>query len=328
MQSLKKKSELYFTNNQVKNILLDIVKNRFSASIIVFGSSLLYKINLLNSFKSYLESNGEKVEEISMLDQISIEKLRNIIKYVNLRSDRLRFIILNGDNLSVLSYNTLLKTLEEIPNRTFFFILKTDTNVIPTVLSRSLKLIMEPSIDELLSYLVKVYNYPINWAKFVCLALLNNLDLIKYFSDKLWDISNRKPNSVFQTLLDFFLKPSKKTALSDDIWVKNFDSFTSFKVLLRLVESFLKDLFLYQKFFKNSVDNNNLNFINFIYSNIVKDMNEKFYLYPFISYKDISDFLLKFSKINHILFFKKVNKRILYVNFFYKLYCLLKGEKV
>ncbi len=123
--------------------------------------------------------------------RISIEKIREFENYFYMKVEnefKKYFIVENAQTLSVEAQNHLLKTLEEIPDNTFFFfICKSINNILSTILSRGKKIFMQDKdlLEDLESY-----------------------DYIKAISQKLIDfwISGKKKNiNLYENIKDSIL---------------------------------------------------------------------------------------------------------------------------
>ncbi|MFN3995559.1 MAG: hypothetical protein ACK4GR_03395, partial [bacterium] len=273
-----------------------------------------------------------KAEYIFLIDDdiIPLEKVKYVLNYVRLSSDSLRIVVIDIDNVNIYSLNAMLKTLEEPPSNCVFILLKSDTNVIPTILSRSIKIFVNVDIGKLVEYLIKFYGYSLNWAEFVVYFSEQNFDIIDYFNHNLWNLKEKKPSKVFEKLLNFLFNPSVEMVFEEDFWVKNFGSFISYKALMLLIESFLRDIY-YLGIINKTYDPDFAKYLekNLIFLKIIgrEEFFNKVMRFRIVDYKLYQ--LLNFIRdinIDNIHLYKRVNKKILYVSLIYNLYVLLGGD--
>ena len=99
-----------------------------------------------NSYKSlcnYTNHNFSLLENDDLDENIKIEKVRNILKFLSKStySSNIKIVLIdNAEYLNAHSSNALLKVLEESNNRTFFFIIHNNSNkIINTIKSRCIE---------------------------------------------------------------------------------------------------------------------------------------------------------------------------------------------
>lgn len=107
---------------------------------------------------------SEIAKEISgtsciMVDDISVDNIRNIINESYIIKSDVVYIIINADKMSVAAKNALLKVTEEPPNKAKFIMTLEDINsTLPTIKSRATIYNMEPfTREELLQYYCHKY---------------------------------------------------------------------------------------------------------------------------------------------------------------------------
>ncbi|MCS7244162.1 MAG: hypothetical protein RMJ36_05465 [Candidatus Calescibacterium sp.] len=313
-------------HEEVLNKLINNLEKKNNGTFILFGDSKKLKIGLLEKLKKKFAN----IDYISLIDDdnIPIDKIRYMLSFVRLKSESRRFVVVDLDVLNLYSVNSMLKTLEEPPGNCFFFLLKSDSNVLPTILSRSVKFYVNVNNSRLLEYLIKTYFYPLNWAEFVISLTNSNFDFIDYFSNNFWDPKDRKPKENFIKIVDFLFELDEDLIFYDEFWTKNFNSFLSFRVLLKIIKSFLRDICLYSVY-DNIFDSNTLSVLekNFIYLKILG--REKFFN-SILKYKhrfrNLDELFKEVKDINSNIIFKRMNKKILYIGLIYKLYNFLRND--
>lgn len=312
--------------NEVLNKLVNNIKYKDNGTFILFGDSKKIKINILEELKKKFVN----VDYITLIDDdnIPIDKVRYVLSFVRLKSENTKFVVIDVDSLNLYSINSMLKTLEEPPENCFFFLLKSDNNVLPTILSRSIKFYVNVNTSALLEYLIKKYSYPLNWAEFIILLTNSNFDFIDYFSDNLWDLKDRKPKENFIKIVNFLFEPNEDLVFYDEFWIKNFSTFISFRILLKIIKSFLRDICLYSVY-DSILDRDILKRLekNFIYLKILG--REKFFntiLKYKYRYGDIDELFKEVKDVNSNAIFKRINKKILYIGLMYKLYNFLRAN--
>ena len=119
------------------NYLLSINEERkySSKDFIIDENNLSYKLLNTNTHPNFFLIENQLLEK-----EIKIEKIRNLLKFLNKTTynRNLKIIMIdNGENLNLNSSNALLKALEEPKSSTFFFIIHNSASNIPdTIKSR------------------------------------------------------------------------------------------------------------------------------------------------------------------------------------------------
>ncbi|MFN4219309.1 MAG: hypothetical protein ACK4GJ_00085 [bacterium] len=324
---MKRKTTVdFFLSKGLKSKFQNYLENIKSGTFLLFGKSKKLKISLIQ------EIGLNKAEYIFLIDDdiIPLEKVKYVLNYVRLSSDSLRIVVIDIDNVNIYSLNAMLKTLEEPPSNCIFILLKSDTNVIPTILSRSIKIFVNVDIGKLVEYLIKFCGYSLNWAEFVVYFSEQNFDIIDYFNHNLWNLKEKKPGKVFEKLLNFLFNPSIEIVFEEDFWVKIFGSFISYRALMLLIKSFLRDVY-YLGIINKTYDPDFAKYLekNLIFLKIIgrEEFFNKVMRFRIVDYKLYQ--LLNFIKdinIGNIHIYKRVNKKILYVSLIYNLYVLLGGD--
>lgn len=311
--------------SNIKNFL----EKKDNGTFILFGDSKQIKLMLIDKMKELLQ-----FEKIMLIDNdtIPIEKVRYMLNFVKLKSNVLRFVVVDLDNVNIYSMNAMLKTLEEPPSNCFFFLLKSDTNIIPTILSRSIRIFVNPDKSKLIEYLIKNYHFPLNWAEFLFFLTNGNWDLILFFIENMWNQKERKPKENFSKLISFVVDGNENLLFDEDYWLKNFGSFISFKFLLKFIKSFVKDIFIINKILLlKDVEIIKMLEKNLVFSKIIsKDKLISSYYSKYYSFdvqKILDNTFDQVSKINNANLFKKINKKILYFTFIYQVYQLISLSK-
>lgn len=301
---------------KIENSLINIQSGTF----FLFGPSKILKLNLVKNITL------KNIEFIYLVDDdiIPIEKIRYVLNYVRLKSNNLRVVVIDVDNVNIYSLNAMLKTLEEPPDKCIFFLLKNDTNVIPTILSRAIKVFVNIDLSNLIEYLVKFYNYSLNWAEFVVFCTNSNWDLIDYFNNNYWLTKEKKANPIFYKILNFLQYPTLEVVFDEEFWIKNFPSFLSFRFLITFIKAFLKDLY-YLKVIESIYD---IDLIRYLEKNLVftKVLNKEEFFNNAAKFKIDTYRITRFFdslKISSNSLYKRINKKILYLGILYKFYCLL-----
>ncbi len=329
---LKENNKNYtiFENLYDKELFSYFVDNfpNFNRTVILFGNSLFYKINTLKKINSHLNSLGIDTEIVILENSVSIDKVRYLLNFVNLKSQDFKLIFIDLDVLNIYSLNTLLKTIEEPPNNVAFFLSKSNYSILPTILSRASKFNIIPKTEEIVNLLIKKINLSLNLAEFISFGLDNSLEDIEYFISNFINISKKTKNSLeinedFYNLFLMFLN-LKDYNINDfidisELFYKKYESFYTFKLITKFISLFFRDLFVsfYNNYFNQKV------FFKMIY----KDWEN----YIFNFKLDSSSFLIKISEFFNKLSvftnkqnYQKFNKRILYSFFILSIYEILK----
>ena len=119
-----------------------------------------YKLLINNS-----HPNLFLLDSSSTSDQIKIDQVRNLLKFLSKSSflNNTKVILIdNSESLNLNSSNALLKVLEEAPTNTFFFIIHNNSlKILNTIESRSIKFNFSFSIEQkkdILNKLINIYN--------------------------------------------------------------------------------------------------------------------------------------------------------------------------
>lgn len=325
-KNIKIFQELY--DKELLNYFINNFPN-LNRTIILFGNSLLYKINTVNRIKEYLVNLKINTELIILENNVSIDKIRYLLNFVNLKSQDLKLVFIDLDVLNIYSLNSLLKTIEEPPNNVIFFLAKSNYLVLPTILSRSSKFNVIPKIEEIVNLLIKKMDFTLNLAEFVSFGLDNSLEDIEYFISNF--INNTKKNkNIIEINEDFYnlflmflnLKDYNINDFIDisELFYKKYESFYTFKVINKFISLFFRDLFIS---FYNDYFNQRL-----FFKVIFKDWENFIFNFKF----DNNSFLLKvYDFLNKLVIFNnkqnytKFNKRILYTFLVLNVYEILRS---
>jgi len=127
--------------------------------------------------------------------EIKINQIREIIEFLKLKSKTGKVVIIeNAEKMNREASNSLLKTLEEPPNKSMIILLASNkTKILPTILSRTLKIKFSPLKEEEIVSILKLKGFSLNDIKKVSklsdgslcliLKLLENKTLLKYIKD-------------------------------------------------------------------------------------------------------------------------------------------------
>ncbi len=118
------------------------------------------------------------------VEDLSVDSIREILNSAYLLDSKLMYVIPNADRMSISAKNTLLKFTEEPPSNAYIIItLLSLDNTLPTLVSRSQHLVLEPYTKEELMQLTTNNKYA---------AVATTPGMIKYFEaigeDKLVDV--------------------------------------------------------------------------------------------------------------------------------------------
>lgn len=141
--------------------------------VLSFNVAILLAIKLLEAGAKSPEHTAEKVfskvhPDLFILGEekaIDTEAVKDVIdkaQVTSYESDNKVIIIKSFDDVSPIAMNKLLKTLEEPPNNTYFFLLSSNENrILQTILSRVQKFYVDTlSLKEINDYLNKVLSAP------------------------------------------------------------------------------------------------------------------------------------------------------------------------
>jgi DNA polymerase-3 subunit delta' len=295
---------------------------------ILFGNSLIYKLNTVKKIDEYLNTKNMKTELVIMDNNVSMDKIRYLINFVSLKSNDLKLIFLDLDILNVYSLNSILKTIEEPSSNVVFFLSKSNYFVLPTILSRASKFNVIPKTERIIDLLIKKYHFSLNMSEFIVFGLNNSLEDIDYFISNFTNISKKMKSSIefnedFYNLFRMFLN-LKDYNINDfldiaEMLYKKYESFLTFKVLIKFISLFFRDLFIsfYNDYFKQKI------FFKMIFKEWADHMvnfkidNNSFLL-------KISEFLNKLVIFNNKQIYMKFNKKILYTFLILNVYEILR----
>ncbi|MDD5066182.1 MAG: AAA family ATPase [bacterium] len=115
----------------------------------------IYHDLVIEKKETYVSREGEEKEA----KEIKVDQIRSIIKKINYKSVEgpYKFFIIDGaEMMNNISENTFLKTLEEpLPNNYIILIAHNINNILPTILSRCVKIKFDPLPGEVLTRLLK-----------------------------------------------------------------------------------------------------------------------------------------------------------------------------
>jgi replication-associated recombination protein RarA len=204
----------------------------------------IYKLNhpdIIFISVGELKPYGPRPDNFDNLKNISIEQIRNLkieLQKPPIYAKRRIVIIMDADMLTIEAQNSLLKILEEHQNKTTFILITSNyLKILPTILSRTLKISFKSlSFEEFLSYeynwnydIKLIYeisegsigiakelnNYPINdW-----LNTLNEVKSVKNVLEILKTIQDSKDFMNFLRVFRFFYK-KKYIESSNEIYYK------------------------------------------------------------------------------------------------------------
>jgi hypothetical protein len=318
-------SELYdedFFNYFIKNFL------NLNKTNILFGNSSIYKLNTVKKIDEYLNTKNMKTELVIMDNNVSMDRIRYLINFVNLKSNNLKLIFLDLDILNIYSLNSILKTIEEPPSNVVFFLSKSNYFVLPTILSRASKFNVIPKTERIIDLLIKKYHFSLDMAEFIVFGLNNSLEDIDYFISNFTNISKKMKSSVeinedFYNLFRMFLN-LKDYNINDfldmsELLYKKYESFFTFKIFIKFISLFFRDLFIsfYNDYFKQKI------FFKMIFKeweNYIVNFkidNNSFLL-------KITEFLNKLVIFNNKQIYMKFNKKILYTFLILNVYEILR----
>lgn len=205
----KDRDFLIIITNNIKCVLDDIMEQiKLSHCSDKNNASICGKCRFCREFADNRYHYIFRIEKDRTKQKIGIEKMREYEHYFYMKIEngyKKYFFIQEAEDLSVDAQNHMLKTLEEIPDNTFFFFLcRNINNILPTVLSRGRKLFLHSEAEE-----------------------------------KLWGDCEELKN-VYQCFMDFWASQKKRdinlyeTLKSDILLKKNFN-YEEKKVLLRFL---------------------------------------------------------------------------------------------
>lgn len=148
--------------DKYKSMLLDKIPN-IKSSIIVSGNNGIGKFSLVLEVISELVSNDANVHVIKPEEgktQISVEQIRDLFPIINIKpfDDSQHYVIIDdADKLNDVSFNLLLKRLEEPKSTELFILVTSNMDVIAsTIKSRCLNINITLDYNEMQSYISKV----------------------------------------------------------------------------------------------------------------------------------------------------------------------------
>ncbi len=146
--------------NLLNNFLRESTKQDLPHAFLFLGPSgvgktllakeFAQKISALNSTNKDEEKSVAEILEFDFADSGSVENLRELMGFTSLTSannSRKIFLLKNFDLASVASSNIMLKTLEEPPASSMFILVANSNGVLPTVMSRCIRIRCFPVAD-------------------------------------------------------------------------------------------------------------------------------------------------------------------------------------
>ena len=328
---LKEKSNSIFNELYDEDLFNYFINNfpNLNRTNILFGNSLIYKLTTIKRIDEFLNIKNIKTELVIMDNNVSMDKVRYLINFVNLKSNNLKLIFLDLDILNVYSLNSILKTIEEPPSNVIFFLSKSNYFVLPTILSRASKFNVIPKTEKIIDLLIKKYRFSLNTIEFIVFGLNNSLEDIDYFIFNFTDVSKKSKTNNIEINEDFYnlfimflnLKDYNINNFLDisELLYKKYESFFTFKILIKFISLFFRDLFIsfYNDYFKQKI----------FFKMIFKEWGD--YI---VNFKiDNNSFLLKVSEfLNKLVIFNnkqiyiKFNKKILYTFLILNVYEILR----
>jgi len=164
-QRLKKIINEFKKNNEIKKILIDqIRKLNIYLKIISYTkktSEIEKNIEILENAKN-IDENIDKIEKIVEnieYTKIPLEFIRDTLKQLYVKSSKYKLLIIKYiEEIDTIGLNTLLKTIEESPEKLItIMIARKIEKVLPTIRSRAIKLYIrklskEESINEIIYF--------------------------------------------------------------------------------------------------------------------------------------------------------------------------------
>ena len=177
--------------------------NKYSvANMTILPENNSYKSLSNNTSPNFLLLESDMLEE-----NIKIDKVRNILNFLNKStySSNIKIILIdNVEYLNVYSSNALLKALEESNNRTFFFIIHNNhSKILDTIKSRCIEFKFSFTItekEEILKNIIKPYKSILDlkniYDSFYFDTPGNILRYLLIFKDRDIDLSNDKLDCI------------------------------------------------------------------------------------------------------------------------------------
>ena len=218
------------------NYLLSLdEKNKYSLNDFTINpSNKSYNLLLNNVHNNFFLIDNENEDEI-----IKIEKIRNLLKFLNkstYNKDLKLVLIDNSDYLNLNSANALLKSIEEPNNNTFFFILNNDSSKIPeTIISRSINFKINLNITskkEILSSLISQYDLQDDISSFDNFIYFDTPGNLLNYSLLLKNNNLNISDSTLSIIIHFINQYKAKTTVE------------ILNVIVKLIEVFYRDLTL------------------------------------------------------------------------------------
>ena len=165
LSGLKGSGKATFAYHFINYILSDNENDKYSIENLEINS----QNSTFHLIQNFTHPNFYLIENEVSKDEIKIDQVRELIKFLNKSniSKDIKIILLdNVESLNLNSSNALLKALEEPNNSTYFFLIHNDTSYIPhTIKSRSLQFRFHFSCDQkknIFNQISKDYNLDIH----------------------------------------------------------------------------------------------------------------------------------------------------------------------
>ncbi len=165
--------------NKAKKLIAEWkVRDTFPHFLLVVGEEGSGRRSIAAEIAKSIECKMVTVEDLS------VDSIRGVLDSAYLLDSKLMYVLPNADRMSIAAKNTLLKFTEEPPSNAYIIItLLSLDNTLPTLVSRSQHLILEPYTKEELLQLTNNNKYA---------AVATTPGMLKYFEaigeDKLVDV--------------------------------------------------------------------------------------------------------------------------------------------
>ena len=220
--------------------------------------------------------------EIKESKMIKVEQIRNIIRKINFKPviGNYKFFIVDGaDLMNNVSENAFLKTLEEpLPNNYIFLITHNINTILPTILSRCIKIQFDPLNEEIIQNIIKEkFNLDDETAQKISLVSNGSITKAKYLIE----------NNMYETIFAFFnniMNISNQPDLNISKFFNLIDEITDMdrpyiEILLDFILLFLNESFLISNYeverkhiFRNYLNLKNKNINIKLYNEMINEI--------------------------------------------------------
>ena len=212
-----KREDIIGQNELISRIDSLIESNNFPRFSIIIGPK--------NSGKKLIANYiADKLNATFIPCEVKAEDVRNIVNESYVQSELMCYMWADSDTMSLTSKNAILKITEEPPQKAYFIITLNDiNNMLPTIISRGTKFLMNTYSDSELIKYAKIKHYDFEKHKDIIFSICSNpgdidslfeynVDNFIAFTEKVINcIGIASPQNALKLSNNFILKKEEKS---------------------------------------------------------------------------------------------------------------------